>query len=171
MEIVLISVMHTGTHVLKRIFDDAGFTGVGIGHSPPDWCVDAYRHGHVLTMNCSMLAIRLGETMPVVCPLRHPYRVEESWKRRGKEIGPMIAQFRELAGKFAPMAHVVPVDGPERDHWLDQLSGVLGRDLKTDWPIVRSISGTHDLALGDCNPSAPVEALVGEIGEFLAEFY
>ena len=68
MEIVLISVMHTGTHVLMRIFDDAGFAGVPMGGQPPD-AGDVYHHGHVLTMNCSMLVRRADTVLESVFSL------------------------------------------------------------------------------------------------------
>ncbi|MCP4317736.1 MAG: hypothetical protein GY789_17385 [Hyphomicrobiales bacterium] len=170
MRVVLISVTHTGTNLLEDILKNGGFSRFPLEGGPRDVEGDAYYVGHVLHMNHSRQAEALGREIPVICPLRHPYRVEESWKRRGKNIGEMVDAFRDLVGRSSG-ANFLPVDIPGRNYWLERLAGVLGRDLATDWPVKRSVCGTHSLELGECTPSLPVVALARELSEFLRGFY
>src|SRR5215471_3684235 len=83
-EICLISVPHNGTQFLRHELVKAGWA---------DSCLFAQRRipkpqlylGHCVKAGQTMQAVELSRRMPVIMPLRHPYRVEESWKRRGYE--------------------------------------------------------------------------------------
>jgi hypothetical protein len=117
-------------------------------------------------------ALDLALEMPLIVPLRHPYRVEESWKRRGKSVAELVSCFDTLAEKFAPLRPCfMPVDSPRREEALQELSGELGVELSTDWAVVHGEAGTHSLALEDLSPSPPVVDLVARLAPLLSRFY
>jgi hypothetical protein len=168
--VVLISVPHTGTWFTIRLLTAAGLRET---HLNPAKIEDGHvYHGHMLKGTQTHAAMRLATQMPLVCPLRHPFRVEESWRRKGKDIGYMIECFRIYQDKFLPLDPLVmPVDSPKKNHALSELSAGLGLDLATDWSVVNGKSGTDGLDLTEFDPSPGVVDLVSEMHPFLARYY
>lgn len=167
-KVVLISVPHTGTWFTIRLFKGLNETNL----VPSVIEDDTIYHGHMLKGTQVCAALRLAKMMPLVCPLRHPYRVEESWKRRGKDIAEMIECFRIYQDKFIPLdPYIMPVDSPYRGEALLKMSLGLDVPFVTDWPVVNGKKDTHDIPLEDLSPSQTVIELVQDMQPFLSRFY
>lgn len=172
--VIIGSVPHTGTNLMKEILKYAGYRTM----SPSDHvasCKKIAHVAHVLKETQISQILSLGRDWPVVCPLRHPYRVAESWRRMSWPWteDEMVEAFRVLVNRIiVPLgASVVPVDSPFRDGYLRALGERIGEDLKSDWPIVAPKANTHGLSMDELSPTPKTEALVREIGEFLGEYY
>jgi len=168
---VLISVPHTGTWRTISILTDAGYHDAGLSE-PIRHDFPVIRHGHMLKETQIQRAIEWARSMPLILPLRHPYRVAESWKKRSRPMRDFIPCFRTFLDRFMPFdPFIVPVDSEHRDEALAVLSMGLGVDLKTDWAVVNGKKGLHKLRLEDCRPSADVIELAAEMKPFLSRFY
>lgn len=169
-DVVLISIPHTGTNFTIKLFADNGYEEGGL--FTPRSFGPMVRHGHMVKEGQIARAIELARTMLLVIPFRHPYRVEESWKRRGKSLAEMYDCYRTLIDRFLPLNPVfVPVDTERREEAVERLSSRLRTWLTADWSVVNSVSGTHSLALSDCQPSEQTVALAKEIEPVMAELY
>lgn len=169
MNIVLCSVPHTGTWFTIRLFTALRMAENGL--TPAVVEDNTVYHGHMLKGTQVHAALRLARDMPLVCPLRHPYRCEESWKRRKKDVSEMIECFRFYMDKFVPMTpYIMPVDSPRREQALRAMAAGLGLPLQTDWPVVNGKQNTHDVDLSELSPSPAVVSLVEEM-QFLRRFY
>lgn len=171
MNIVLCSVPHTGTWFTIRLFTSFGMQENGLNPAVVE--DNTVYHGHMLKGGQVGAAVRFADSgMPLVCPLRHPYRCEESWKRRQKDVSEMIECFRLYMEKFVPLnPYVMPIDSPVRDQALRAMAAGLGLPLKTDWPVVNGKQDTHDVALSELSPSPAVVGLVEDMRPFLSRFY
>jgi len=122
------SVMHSGTHLVFNMLRESmgckgislqdireGKPGVALFH-----LVDA--HKGELRLSC-----------PIITPMRHPVRILESFRRRGKPQSEMESQFRNL-DKLDPL--FIHVDHIARDQHVKRVGDRLGIDLKTDWPLL-----------------------------------
>lgn len=168
-QICLISVPHTGTIFCVYLFVGRGYDNLGLNHPPVSRkCV---YHGHMLKPTQVGFALEwVRKGLPLVMPLRHPYRVEEAWRRRGKDVGEMIRGFRTMMDRFVPLdPYVMPVDSEARYGCLEAMRAGLGVDFQTDWTPRHVFLHTHGLT--QFSPSREVEGLVGEMGPFLARFY
>lgn len=117
-------------------------------------------------------ALELSEQMPLVVPMRHPFRVEQSWKLRKRPLGEMFRAYRTFLDEFWPAGPLLlPIDSPRRDAVLERLSERLGLVLKTDWPVVNGVKGTHAVGLDELEPSQRAAELAEEMRPILAEFY
>lgn len=169
MEAVLMSVPHTGTNYTRRFFREKGWDAVALNDRPNPRRPTLYS-AHIMKQTQIGPALKLAERMPLVCPMRHPYWVEESWKRRGKDIGLLIRCFHEMAEHFGH-AHYFIVDSPDREGELQRLSGHIGVQFKPDWTVVGSKQHTHDLPRDEISPSQDIERLVSDLASFLSRFY
>jgi len=166
--VVILSVPHSGTNLLQRILEDHGFVAAqwhrGDGGS-------SYTTTHLTDLGAVQRALNTG--LRAIVPLRHPYRVEESWRRRVKDLNDGYFEAWEiLADRVMPRdPFVMPVDVPDRDRHLRRLGEWLGTDLATDWPICGSRAGTHGLELAELNPSESVRYLVRDMDWLLARYY
>lgn len=157
MNVVLISVPHTGTNFTISLFRQHGFRESNL--TPTQLEPWTLYHGHMLKGTQVSMARKHAVHMPLVCPLRHPYRVEESWRRQSKDIEHMVECFETMVREFMPLSpYILPVDSPRRDEALRELSEGLELEMTTDWPIVRERVGTHSMT--EFTPSQPVRELV-----------
>ncbi len=95
---------------------------------------------------------------PCIVPMRHPLAVAASWKAREKSLDDLAGQWsilKEHVDKYEPM--YLPVDSPDRMHWLDTISRNIGQDLQTNWPVVMSCNKTA--TLNDSERDAVVEVM------------
>jgi hypothetical protein len=166
--VIVPTVPYTGTNFVAELFRGAGFEVLGLTQKP---CRDKYiRQCHLLKPTQSGAAALYARSMPVVIPLRHPFRVEESWKRKGLDVGEMIRAFEVIEEQFLRFSpYFLPIDHNEREDFLDSLRAI-DPDLHTDWPVIESKSGTFGLSLDELSPSREVETLVQET-EYLRRFY
>lgn len=167
MNVVLSSIPHTGTWFTVRLFTERGFNEKGLFEKAEG---DTIFLGHMMKEGQIGRAVQLSDYMPLVIPMRHPFRVEESWKRRGLDVSELVSCFQTLIERFLPLEpYILPIDSPKREEALQALSEGVGIDLKTDWEVVHGIVGTHDLDLADCEPSEAISAIVQE--PFFAGLY
>lgn len=117
------------------------------------------------------MALELARKMPIVIPLRHPFRCEQSWVRKGQDVGEMIKAYQTLIARFDPLhPYYMPVDSLRRDDFLDSLRAI-DSNLETDWGVVHSQSGTYGLSIESITPSAEVIKLISDNRAFFARFY
>jgi hypothetical protein len=166
--VIVPTVPYTGTNFVCELFRAAGFEILGLQQTPsrPKYL----RACHLLKPTQIVPACQLVRTMPAVIPLRHPYRVEESWRRKGLNVADMIRAFRaadECLTECKP--YFLPIDHERREDYLDSLRAI-EPDLQTDWPVIESKSQTHSLRLGQLSPSREVVALVQEL-DYLRKLY
>ena len=169
-QVVVISVPHTGTNFTTKLFKDQGYQDCSLCQLVEG---KAVYQGHVSHLSERTLAKQKARSMPLILPFRHPFRVEESWKRRRKPVTDMVTQFRDYLREFTPLSHfLLPVDSPKREKAIAALNAGLSLALTPDWDhIARGVSGTHDLKLEDCRPSQEVQELAREMKPLLEEWY
>lgn len=168
-ELVLISIPHTGTSFTAGLFQDCGFRVAGLFERPGG---KTLYHGHMVKAGQTERALELASRMPLVVPLRHPYLVEEAWKRRGKSIGELIDCYRTLAERFMLLEpYIMPVDSDRREEALRVMNDGLDLRLETDWRVVNGKHQTHALRREHLSPSYPIKRLVEEIQPFLDRWY
>lgn len=172
MEIVIASIPHTGTHFFIKLFQELGFGGLRRHGEPMPGVTDAFYTGHILTRDDIEAALRLGDTRPIVSPMRHPYLVEETWLRRGpRDMTELPKAFRTLAHRFSH-AHVVPLDAPGvREERFQGLCEAIGREIETDWAITHSLQKTAYMDPSQLTPSPEIRAVVDELAWFFEPMY
>lgn len=168
MEVVLISVPYTGTNFTAGLFTDLGFSRAAMNERPRG---DTVYVAHALKDSQVCPALGKAEKMPLVIPLRHPFRCEESYRRKGIDIAQMILGYENLMRFLHLEPHFMPVDSGHREKYLKLLKDKLGLPFKTNWGVVASKSGTSDIPFGELEPSQPVIDLVGRHKTFFESFY
>jgi hypothetical protein len=159
--VVVPSVMHSGTHVLRykilrAFFKDNEDTCLFNANTKNElvWFHVDQEHRHV---EC--------QDSIVVIPMRHPRRIAKSWKSRERtparrpyneeNLYSQLSQQMDL-DKYNPL--YVHIDMPEiRDKQVQELSELLGLDLHYDWVPDRvsgSIAGNWDAKIEQC-PEVP----------------
>lgn len=173
MRVVIASVSHTGTNFCKRLFRDLGWEDCGFNQEPAE--ANAFNVGHIRNDDIFPLGLRLVEKhkVPLICPFRHPYRVEESWLKQGRgSKEDLISAFRLMFSKCIPLnPYIMPVDSDKREECLDVMSKGLGLPLKTKWEVVNSKAGTFEKGLKDFDPSPEIVDFTKEINQFLEKYY
>lgn len=173
MEIIEISVPYTGTNFLAKLFTDRGFHRVGMNEITP--MPDVLRVAHCIKPTQVDPALRLVKSgLPLVLPCRHPYRVEESYTRKGDSghIDQMLIAFENLIEKFAPLTDLfLCVDSDLREEQFAKIRDEIGVPIKTDWPVIGSKSTTWRMGIEDFTPSQEVKELVSKNEEFFSRFY
>lgn len=166
---MLSSIPHSGTYFTIRLFTDFGFREAGLFEK----CYpQTIYHGHMVKRGQIERALELSERMPLVIPMRHPFRVEESWKRRGRSVDEMLACYRTFLAEFWLLRpYILPIDSERRDAALSKLREGLGLELRTDWPVVNGVKGAHAIGLDELEPSERVIELVEEMRPILVEYY
>lgn len=96
MIVVVPSIYHTGTHLMKRVFQD----WIAIS---PNWCgpFDLPSGDTRWVMFCHLTdsnreLYHVVRQYPCVVPMRHPVRVLESWHRRGLTQAEYETQWKNL---------------------------------------------------------------------------
>ena len=153
-ELCLISVPHNGTNFVREIFVSQGWndiTLVGRKTGPTMY------QGHCEKLTQTLAAIELSHRMPVIMPLRHPYRVEESWRRRNEDTDRMLSAYAHMLDYLRPCVTVwVPIDGDNqvRQFARQRLNEAAGKTLSIVWDRpVNSLHGTHALDISTLDPS------------------
>lgn len=169
MEIVLCSIPYTGTNFTAQLFTAKGFEHLANNDRPQG---NSIYVSHMIKETQISRALDLAKTRPLVVPLRHPFRVEAAFTRQGWPLQDMLTAYRTLCNRFLPLdPYIMPVDSEAREQRLQALSEGLGIDLKTDWKVVASKSGTYSQTLDQFTPSPDVQALTEELNGFLKAFY
>ena len=153
---LILSVQRSGTRFIQRVLTQAGLKTAQL-HTAPQMM----ERIEVDLKKCC------DEGLPVVIPLRHPFSVAHSWKNRGEQLDDMFKQWELLiqtVDRCNPW--FVPVDHPERQHFLDELADDTGLALETRWKKYGSKPG---MAYLDPDEQELVNQLVAT--EFVQAFY
>ena len=173
MRVVIASVSHTGTNFCKRLFRDMGWEDCGFNQEPSQ--DNAFNVGHIRDDDIFWLGLRLAadHKIPLICPFRHPYRVEESWLKQGRgSTRDLINAFRLMFSKCIPLnPYIMAVDSPVREECLEKMAKGLKLPLKSDWEVIKSKASTFDKDLSEFNPSPEIVAFTKEINQFLGQYY
>jgi len=166
MSFAIPSIQHTGTKFVARMFKEYQWKSLN-----EEWHEPSIFVGHISNGMLPHVKSKLEQYQAVI-PLRHPFLVAESWKRRGKPLPELVNNFRLLVNevdKFEPC--YLAIDSDDREEQLKFINLRLNLDLKTDWSVVNSVSGTYDLNRLYVKPEKIILELVDEIGDFLNQFY
>ena len=170
MNIVIPTVPHTGTIFITKLFIEKDFTQIALLETP--YQDKTLFVGHIVKDGLTNRALELMKEYPAVIPLRHPYLVAESWKRRGKPVTDLVTAYKKLPELFDCLnPYYVPMDTEDRDDYLVQIEKGLGISLSHDWPIINSYQHTSDLNRDEIEPNELIIDLVSEIKPFLDRFY
>ena len=154
-EICLISVPHNGTGFAIQMFVKNGWQEQPLNGRPMREPV--LYQGHCESASQWRMALALSERMPLIMPLRHPYRVEESWRRRGEDHDRMMRAYAVMLSILVPHVSVwVPLDAgvDERVRARLNLAKMAGKALDIDWDTpINSVHSTHAVPLSELDPS------------------
>jgi hypothetical protein len=159
-EICLISVPHNGTKFTCDVFRRHGwseYTLVGRPTSKP-----AFYVGHCVKLSQTLHAITLSDKMPLVVPLRHPYRVEESWARRDYDAGDLVHAYRNMLELLDPVVDVwLPIDAKPiiRAVQHKTLEAVAGKTLDINWDNRVEALSEYDTPINDLDPSPAIREI------------
>ena len=174
-EICLISVPHNGTLFTLDVFRRHGWKEASLNELPPKHVPTVYQ-GHCTKLGQTMMALELGRRMPIVMPLRHPYRVEESWRRRGyppdQVLTDLVFAYRHMFTQLADRAIFLPLDANPltRAKQHDELNAAAGVELAIDWDnIVGGKNNTHAIKLSALDPSPQIREI--RANPLFVEFY
>lgn len=137
---MIISIPRTGTHLLHHLLK-MDYKHIGEGAIPHD---------------------------DMVIPLRHPYIVAESWKRRGPyDLQDLYNRLEILITEFDSFnPQYVAIDTPQR---YQQLRAI--KKIRTDWPIINSLAGTWRLKRQKITPEPLMKEIVEKYADFWGRFY
>lgn len=167
--IIIPTVPHTGTMLTVGLFTDLGYAECGVmdGLTPDK----AIRMCHIVKDGQYERALRfIKRGRPAVVPIRHPYLVWESWKRRGEPIKDMITAYKRLPELHDLGAYFLPIDG-DRDKYLKSIKDALNLPITTSWPIVNGKQSTHAMKYTEVQPDDEIKSLVDDMQDFLSLFY
>lgn len=166
-EICLCSVPHSGTRFTEKLFTSHRPKWHVIGlNGKPNRAPTVYE-GHILKPTNMRFVRELGRRMPIVVPLRHPYRTEQSWIKRWdrqyrddlwEAYDNLFAIYDELKAETT----FLPIDAspPVRRRQVRVLSRVCGADFNVDWgDIVNSKAETWKLDLAEIEPSERIQGV------------
>lgn len=167
--VVLCTIPYTGTSFTAKMFQGQGYVQTGLNDNSQG---RAIMTGHMLKETQIGMALDLAKKHPLICTLRHPYRVEEAFRKRNADVAQVSRAFRTLTDRFLPLnPYIMAVDSPVREKCLEEMREGLGLNLNTDWSVVGSRSQTHDKDLSEFEPSDDIKTLVRKIWPFLSEYY
>lgn len=120
-QVMIVSVMHTGTGFMRKLL-----SGVGVG------CVNTHWE--------DFAPKSYPESMRFISPLRHPYDTFVSWYSRDKFGPAFFKQWNEINEAYLKdeIAMILPLDLPNKNEHLHRLSLLLGVEIATDWQRVSS---------------------------------
>jgi len=165
-DLCLISVPHTGTRWCMKVLTDARpkWHELNFNYSGPRHQVPHLYHGHCTKgAQTGMCLERVRQGTPLIMPMRHPYRVEESWRRRERDISGLIPAYRNMLDELLPHVKVfLPVDGSPLHRGIAErvLNELVGRALPYKWQVVENSQGaTYNLHLADAEPSDEIKEI------------
>lgn len=172
--------MHSGTHILRYdIFKD--FQELGMEYDDEtDYIIGShftdFAHGHINEW--------INKVDYVVVPMRHPARILQSFKKRGRRIHPsepmpnplevpgtdFHSQWENLKYYHGiKKIHYIHIDDfDNRDAQVQKLGKLIDRELKPEWPLEEgkksnSVHGTHALEV--------TQELEDQVPQWVLDFY
>ena len=135
--ILVPTVMHSGSHVVRSFFDGWCFGSPESLEYDMENTAKEMKHMifcHVHEEGMESIKPLLGE-YPVFIPMRHPARIYESWVRREEnleELGRQLDVMIDTIDKYDPV--YLLIDSEKRDKWLVRANGKLKEQFVTTWP-------------------------------------
>ncbi len=138
---------------------ELGLNYTGNGHQFP-----RLYHGHCTKGTQTGFALDWARKgLPVIMPMRHPYRVEESWRRRERDMAGLLPAYENMLDVLRPHVRCwLPVDAAPLVCAVaeDILNDIVGRRLRYPWRVVEnSVGGTCNLQLADTEPSDAIKEI------------
>lgn len=168
-EAALVSIPHNGTELVLQSLEGAGFRRVGLdGPVIPD--KSCIRFGHLYNPRKQVRAFQLAAHIPVVVPMRHPYRWEQSCKNRSVSEGVMATYYEAWEFLLDMLLHrkrviPIPVDAAPsfRHGQLERVSQAVGAKITVPWDqLVNGWSGgvsCWQVPMDEFEPSPEAERL------------
>jgi hypothetical protein len=151
----MVSVPHNGTLFAIGIFTSNGWEEQPLNGRPQKQRM--LYQGHCEKPSQCQQACELAQRMPLIVPLRHPYRVEESWKRRGEDLNRLMQCYVHMLDVIRPHVNVwVPLDAINPVRWEahTHLNYTSGQLLAINWDKpVNVVHHTHATPLSSLDPS------------------
>lgn len=166
MNILVTTIMHSGTHVLRYQILKAFFQ---------DGDTDCYFNGNSgnTMVKCHVDQLyrfqKELDTYPVFTSLRHPRRIAASFRQRRALFNNKMnnyteesfhRQFRALIDEVAPKGpFYLHMDDDIKDKEVEVIGEFLDLPLKPNWEVSKrsgAVCGNHDIKLVDC-PEVPQE--------------
>ena len=166
-DLLLVTVQHTGTRFVQRLLSEADIQTAQI-HA-----VDTRKKQLDSWLNQNEMA-----DLPIIVSLRNPVNVAQSWWFRANKHSthnPFL-QIQEMFKQWAYLAKIIavskplflPVDHPEREHYLQEMSVELGRPLSTRWKKYGHRPGAETIKLSNATIDGINELIATT---FLKDFY
>jgi len=106
--------------------------------------------------------------------MRHPARVMESFRRRGRSLKTGDKQYDEgnnFESQWKNLIEIsedykinyIHIDREDRNDYVDKASELLGAELGKDWPVLGERQGTKDLQLNN--------ELISRVPDWILDFY
>jgi len=148
------TVPHSGSHLLFVELLNTDYKGI---NKKPwfHWTTDFTETGENTVIwnhlkNDAMVQWKkLFKQHPIVTPIRHPWRIAQSHiKRQKKDLKEFHEHFNNLMNivdKYNPL--YIHIDHESRESDIKKLSKLIGRKVKTDWPVSKRtgcLTHTHD---------------------------
>lgn len=166
MRILVPTIQHTGTRFTEDLFIKKGFHSKSFIEAPEGRTLHI---GHISKGQREAI-LSLIKDLVTVIPLRHPYLVSESWKRRGKDLNELVDNYKILTELDYYNPFYLPIDTPNKNYYLNKISDFLNINLITEWEVKNSIHSTYSLHWTDIKPDPIIEKLVEET-RLLDRFY
>lgn len=163
--ILVPTIPRTGTHFMRD--------HLLVGH--------AKHVDHIWPDNMDAWVDEISEGHPIIVPLRHPFEVAQSWKRRESGRNPLKVMdlpdwWRRLSGMIDPARpYYLPLDLPaERELALAKINCNLELKLRTDWPVLREEGVNFSVASGGLETEeyqVAVLDIMAELKPFFSRWY
>lgn len=177
-DLILVTIPHTGTRWTEDLFiehrpkwHELNLNFRGTHHQWPH----LYR-GHCVHRAAVDDAIEKAKSgIHMIMTMRHPYRVEESWRRRGKDLRELLQCYTHFLDHLRPyVSAYVPIDGSPVGKEIAErvVNNVANTTLKYRWDKKKNVdrkSCTYDLSLLDTDPSDHIRLVRSH--EVFTEFY
>ena len=169
MFVLCVSVHHTGTQFVQKLFEDIGYIATDKTPKEAGNSCNYFHRAHIAPSIMTELNewLKLTDDMPLVIPLRHPVDVLQSWLVRSKAPEQMMAQWKmlfDIDARYSPL--YLPLDHDDRDAYFTNLRLKTDLKLKTTWPVVGSkVVGSDHIA--QLKPVAPSPAHIDMMFELM----
>ena len=129
---IVATMRHSGSRFAKRVLEQQQ-------RQPVE------RIRHVEKANAVWLAENIPQHIPLIMTMRHPLKVTQSWRNRGRTIDPYYLNAWEMLFQFKNRYEDslwFPIDTVDRDEYLHDISERLEFDFQTDWaPFGSNVRG------------------------------
>ena len=172
MKVGLPTIMHTGNHLAQQhIFKSLGVgTLEGIQSESGDLLITY----HVIDEVMDRWWKALDHCDHIYTVMRHPARVMESFRRRGRSLKQGDRKYDEGCNFESQWKNLIKIndryplsfihiDSPSRDEQVWRASKLLGVPLGMEWPVLGERQGTKDMEI--------TEEHINQVPHWIMDFY